>query len=93
MELKQQYMTLNKTVTIISFIIRITCNLSTIMKNNFTVLGLIFGAGIGICVGVLTNNLAICLSIGTGAGLALGTAYGAYVKEKKKACETKEPNH
>jgi hypothetical protein len=41
------------------------------MKNNYVALGLIFGAGIGLSVGVLTDNLAIWFSIGAGTGLAL----------------------
>lgn len=57
------------------------------MKNNYTALGLIFGAGMGICLGVVTDNLAIGLSIGAGAGLALGTAFGAAVKREKRKCE------
>jgi hypothetical protein len=35
-------------------------------------LGLIFGAGIGLCAGILTSNIAIGLALGTGAGLVLG---------------------
>lgn len=34
-------------------------------------LGLIFGAGIGLCAGILTSNIAIGLALGTGAGLVL----------------------
>ena len=36
-------------------------------------LGLIFGAGIGLCVGILIKNIAIWLTLGTGVGLILGT--------------------
>jgi len=36
------------------------------------VLGLIFGAGIGLCTGILTNNIAIGLGLGAGIGLVLG---------------------
>ena len=36
-------------------------------------LGLIFGAGIGLCAGILTNTIAIGLALGAGAGLVLGT--------------------
>jgi len=42
------------------------------MKKRF-VLGLIFGAGIGLCVGILTSNIAIGLALGAGLGLIFGT--------------------
>lgn len=61
------------------------------MKNNAMALGLIFGAGIGINIGVLTDNLAIWLSIFTGVGIALGAAYGTYLKEQKRNCKAKNP--
>ncbi|CAM1363493.1 hypothetical protein [Tenacibaculum xiamenense] len=63
------------------------------MKNNYVSLGLIFGAGIGISIGVLTDNLPIFLSIGTGAGLALGAGLEAYAKGKKRDCQTKKTNN
>ena len=59
------------------------------MKNNPMALGLIFGAGIGINIGILTNNLAIWLPIFTGVGLALGAVFGTYLKEQKRNCEAK----
>ena len=46
------------------------------MKNKKIVLGVIFGAGIGLCIGILTDKIAIGLSLGTGAGLVLGAAFG-----------------
>lgn len=45
------------------------------MKNKRIKLGLIFGAGIGLCIGILTNSIAVGLSLGAGAGLALGAAF------------------
>lgn len=60
------------------------------MKSNYTALGLIFGAGLGISIGVATDNLATLLSIGAGAGLALGAAFGTYAKRKKRDCEIKK---
>lgn len=36
------------------------------------ILGLLFGAGIGLCAGILTSNIAIGISLGTGVGLVLG---------------------
>ncbi len=63
------------------------------MKNNYTALGLIFGVGIGISIGVVTDNLATWLSIGIGAGLALGAGFGIYVKGKKKNCEFRKSNN
>lgn len=60
------------------------------MNNNYIALGLVFGAGIGLSVGVLTDNLAICLSIGAGAGLALGAGLGTYVKGKRRDCEVRK---
>ncbi len=38
------------------------------------ILGIIFGAGIGLCVGILTNNIALGLALGAGAGLVLASA-------------------
>lgn len=35
-------------------------------------LGLIFGAGIGLIAGILTNTIAIGLVLGAGVGLVLG---------------------
>jgi len=43
------------------------------MKNKYTILGILFGAGIGLCIGILSNNIAIGLSLGAGAGLVFGT--------------------
>lgn len=62
------------------------------MKNTYIGLGLIFGAGIGITAGVLTNNVPIFLSIGAGAGLALGAGFENYIKIKKKSCKAKKVN-
>ena len=42
------------------------------MKNNYKALGLVFGAGIGLCIGI---------SLGAGAGLVLGAALGTSVKK------------
>jgi len=44
------------------------------MKNKHITLGLVFGAGVGTCIGILTNNISLGLSLGTGAGLVLGAA-------------------
>ncbi len=46
------------------------------MKNKYITLGLVFGAGIGLCIGILTDNIAIGLSLGAGAGLVLGAVFG-----------------
>ncbi len=54
------------------------------MKNKHLKLGLIFGAGIGLCIGILTNNIAIGLCLGSGVGLVLGTTLGTGVKKKNK---------
>ena len=62
------------------------------MKNNYVALGLIFGAGIGLSVGVLTDNLAIYLSMGAGAGLVLGAGIDAYLKKGRKDCKVKKSN-
>ena len=53
------------------------------MKKKLT-LGLIFGAGIGLCVGILTSNIAIGLVIGAGAGLVIGTAIGTRFKKENE---------
>ncbi len=34
-------------------------------------LGLIFGAGIGLCLGILTSNIALGLALGAGVGIVL----------------------
>ena len=63
------------------------------MRNNNISLGLIFGAGIGLSVGVLTDNLAIWFSIGAGTGLALGAGLGTYVKGKRRDCGVRKSNN
>ena len=35
------------------------------MKNEYITLGWVFGAGIGLCIGILTNSIAIDLSLGS----------------------------
>ena len=62
------------------------------MRNNNISLGLIFGAGIGLSVGVLTDNLAIYLSMGAGAVLVLGAGIDAYLKNGRKDCKVKNPH-
>ncbi len=54
------------------------------MKNKNITLGLVFGAGIGLCIGILTNSIAIGLSLGAGAGLVLGAALGTGVKKENE---------
>ncbi|WP_199912799.1 hypothetical protein [Aquimarina aquimarini] len=56
------------------------------MKNKYIKLGLIFGAGIGLCIGILINNIAIGISLGAGVGLVFGSALGgtAYKKNNKQ---------
>jgi len=44
------------------------------MKNKYIALGLVFGAGTGLYVGILTGNITIGLAIGAGIGLVFGTA-------------------
>ena len=61
--------------------------------NNFKALGLIFGAGIGLCVGILTVNLDIWLAIGAGTGLAISAGLSTYVKGKKRDCEVRKSNN
>ncbi|MFP4846478.1 hypothetical protein [Winogradskyella sp. PE311] len=54
------------------------------MKNKNITIGVLFGAGIGLCIGILTNNIAIGMSLGAGAGLVIGAALGNGVKKNKK---------
>ena len=54
------------------------------MRNNNISLGLIFGAGIGLSLGILTDNLAIYLSMGAGAGLASRCRYRCLLEKGKK---------
>ena len=37
------------------------------------IVGVVFGAGIGLCAGILTGNIAIGLALGAGVGWILGT--------------------
>ncbi len=62
------------------------------MRNNNISLGLIFGAGIGLSLGILTDNLAIYLSMGAGAGLVLGASIDDYLKKGRKDCKVKKSN-
>ena len=45
------------------------------MKNKYLVTGLIFGSGIGLCVGIITNSIEISLTLGAGVGLILGKVF------------------
>ena len=54
------------------------------MKNKYIALGLVFGAGIGLCTGILTDNIAIGISLGAGAGLVLGVALGTKLKKENE---------
>ncbi|SNR83829.1 hypothetical protein [Lutibacter flavus] len=53
------------------------------MKNKHITLGLFFGAGIGLCIGIVTNNIEIGLSLGAGVGLVLGAARQNIIKTRK----------
>lgn len=55
-------------------------NQISIMKKKLT-MGLLFGAGIGLITGILTNAIAIGLVLGAGVGLVLGAALGTGVKK------------
>ena len=37
------------------------------------------------CIGILTNSIAIGISLGAGAGLVLGAAHGTAVKKEKRS--------
>lgn len=54
------------------------------MKNKHIISGLIFGAGIGLCIGVLTNSIAIGLSLGSGVGLVLGATLETQTKKENE---------
>lgn len=45
------------------------------MKHKYLALGLIFGAGIGLCIGAVTSSIAISLPIGAGVGLIFGKLF------------------
>ena len=55
------------------------------MINNNKALGLVFGAGIGLCIGMVTNSIAIGISLGASAGLVLGATFGTAVKKEKRS--------
>ena len=54
------------------------------MKNKNIVIDLVFGAGIGLCIGILINSIAIGLSLGTGAGLVLGATLETAAKKENR---------
>ena len=45
------------------------------MKHKYIALGLIFGAGIGLSVGIITNSIEISLPLGAGVGLIFGKLF------------------
>ncbi|WP_340201549.1 hypothetical protein [Ascidiimonas sp. W6] len=53
------------------------------MKNKHITLGLVFGAGIGLCIGVLINSIAIGLLLVAGVGLVLVAVLGNGVKKRE----------
>jgi hypothetical protein len=54
------------------------------MKNKYIALGLVIGAGVGLCLGIVTNSIAIGMSLGAGAGLVFGFALGTAVKKENE---------
>lgn len=58
------------------------------MKNKNIALGLVFGAGMGLCIGILIHSIAIGLSLGTGAGLVLGATLETGVKKEDEKHKT-----
>ncbi|MCK0110014.1 hypothetical protein MWU58_11965 [Flavobacteriaceae bacterium S0825] len=58
------------------------------MKNNYIASSLIFGAGIGISIGVATNSLAVGLSIGIGTALS----FAAAIRNESRKCRRKKTN-
>lgn len=63
------------------------------MEKNYTAFGLIFGVVLGVGIGVASDNLAIWLSLGIGAGLALGSGFQTYANGNKKNCVFRKSNH
>lgn len=56
-------------------------NITHIMKNKQITIGVLLGAGIGLCIGILANTIAIALTLGTGVGLIFGATLGTKVKK------------
>tara|TARA_R110001583_G_scaffold100925_1_gene247184 strand:+ start:2195 stop:2374 length:180 start_codon:yes stop_codon:yes gene_type:complete len=54
------------------------------------VLGLIYGAGIGLIAGILANTIAIGLALGAGVGLVLGAVVKNYYKKNGTGKSTLE---
>lgn len=52
------------------------------MRKKHLIIGVLFGAGIGLCTGILTNTIAIGLALGAGAGLVLGSPMRTRFKKK-----------
>jgi hypothetical protein len=46
-------------------------------KSKFLAIGLVLGGGIGIVIGILTNNIPMGIVFGGGFGLIMGLAIGA----------------
>jgi F0F1-type ATP synthase assembly protein I len=59
------------------------------MKKNYTAVGLLFGIGIGICLGVANNSLPIGLSMGIGTGFC----FGIIMKKRAQKCESKSSSN
>ncbi len=52
------------------------------MRKKHLKIGVLFGAGVGLCAGILTNTIAIGLALGAGAGLVLGSPMRTKFKKK-----------
>ena len=50
------------------------------MKNNSAIIGMIFGAG----VGIIFNSTGLGLPMGAGVGLVIGLIFDKHVKKKKR---------
>jgi hypothetical protein len=53
------------------------------MKNKYKALALVFGAGSGLCIGILTHNIEMGVALGAGVGIVLGTTIKTGGKKRK----------
>ena len=59
------------------------------ITKNYVSFGMVIGAGIGLCVGVVLGSIGIGLAIGAGVGLVIGASMN---KQKQREAENEQPD-